>query len=127
MKTVSFKLTQDDILRYEQKIAAIDISIQNHLIDKVSDKIENLLNKTAMTALQAELLRDVSRLVMILKNVPDLDITSRRKIIFALQYFYDPDDEIPDSVSVLGFLDDAIVVKWIVDQVLVEYPEYFQA
>ena len=48
-------------------------------------------------------------------------------ILFALQYFYNPEDDIPDNVIGLGFLDDAILVRWVIDQVLVKYPEYFQA
>ncbi len=127
MKSVSFKLTPEDILRYERKIAQIDLSLINKLLENIPGKVDRLLSGTTITTLQADLLKDVSRLIMVLRNVPDLGDDVKRKIVFALQYFYDPDDEIPDSVSGLGFLDDAIVVKWIVDQVLVEYPEYFQA
>jgi hypothetical protein len=35
----------------------------------------------------------------------------RSRVIAALAYFANPDDLIPDSVPVLGFLDDAIMVE----------------
>jgi uncharacterized membrane protein YkvA (DUF1232 family) len=35
----------------------------------------------------------------------------QRKVVAALAYFSHPEDLIPDNVPVLGFLDDAIVIK----------------
>ncbi|GIS72414.1 MAG: hypothetical protein CM1200mP10_19910 [Candidatus Neomarinimicrobiota bacterium] len=43
---------------------------------------------------------------------PIQSIELGQKILFALQYFIDPDDDIPDSIPKLGFLDDAAVVRW---------------
>jgi uncharacterized membrane protein YkvA (DUF1232 family) len=54
-------------------------------------------------------------------------IELRQKILFALQYFIDPDDDIPDSIPKLGFLDDAAVVRWIVDDIIDDNIEIIQA
>lgn len=124
---VSFKLTAEDISRYERQITAIDVSIEQNLLQKIPGKINSLLNSSELTSIQASLLQDVSKLLVVLKNVPNLELRVRKRILFALQYFYTSNDEIPDNVVGLGFLDDAIVVKWIVDEVFSEYPEYFQA
>jgi uncharacterized membrane protein YkvA (DUF1232 family) len=41
-------------------------------------------------------------------NMQDAD---RQRVMSALVYFVDPKDVIPDSVEVLGFLDDAIMIE----------------
>jgi uncharacterized membrane protein YkvA (DUF1232 family) len=54
----------------------------------------------------------------------DLDEHSRRMILFALNYFVEEKDEIPDAIDLLGFLDDAVVVRWVMDELLKIHPEY---
>ena len=41
-------------------------------------------------------------------SLPDAD---RQRVLAALVYFVDPADVIPDSVPVLGYLDDAIMIE----------------
>jgi len=125
-KTVSFKLTDEDILRYEKQIAAIDLNIEDELLQKTAVKIKSIVTSGNISSIQLSLIEDVSKLVIILRKVDNLELSVKRKILFALQYFYDPEDDIPDRVTQLGFLDDAILVKWIIDPILTKYPEYFQ-
>ena len=125
-KTVSFKLTDEDIHRYEKQIAAIDLNIEDELLQKIAVKIKSIVTSGNISSIQLSLIEDVSKLVIILRKVENLEISVKRKILFALQYFYDPEDDIPDRVTQLGFLDDAIPVKWIIEPILMEYPEYFQ-
>ena len=125
-KTVSFKLTDQDIHRYEKQIAAIDLNIENELLQKIAVKIKSIVTSGNISSIQLSLIEDVSKLVIILRKVENLEVSVKRKILFALQYFYDPEDDIPDRVTQLGFLDDAILVKWIIEPILMEYPEYFQ-
>ena len=125
--SVSFKLTPADIARYERQIAEFDLSLEDELLKKIPGKVQTLLKSPDLSPIQASLVQDVFRLLLVLRNVPDLSLEVRRKILFALNYFYNPDDEIPDAVTGLGFLDDAIVVKWIVEQVFGEFPEFYRA
>ncbi|NQU26914.1 MAG: DUF1232 domain-containing protein [Candidatus Marinimicrobia bacterium] len=125
-KTVSFKLTDEDIQRYEKQIAAIDLNIEDELLQKIAVKIKSIVTSGNISSIQLSLIEDVSKLVIILRKVDNLELSVKRKILFALQYFYDPEDDIPDRVTQLGFLDDAILVKWIIDPILTKYPEYFQ-
>lgn len=126
-KSVSFKLTAEDIKRYEKQIAEIDLNIERELLQKIPYKVEALLKYGKLSSIQLSLVLDISKLIAVLGNFPDLELPLRRMILFALQYFYNPEDDIPDNVVDLGFLDDAILVRWVIDQVMVKYPEYFQA
>ena len=40
----------------------------------------------------------------------------RSQVVGALAYFANPDDLIPDDIPVLGFLDDAIMIKFVEDE-----------
>ena len=44
-----------------------------------------------------------------------MDDSIQKKILFALDYFSNVDDDIPDSIPVFGLLDDSAVIKWIVN------------
>ncbi len=124
---VSFELTSEDKSRYKEQIEKIDLSIEAELINKIPAKIQSLMQIEELSPMMTSLIQDISKLVIVLRDAPTIPDPVRRKIIFALRYFYDPEDDIPDNVTGLGFLDDAIVVKWVVDQVIVKYPDYFQA
>ena len=53
--------------------------------------------------------------------LPDED---RQRVLSALVYFCDPKDVIPDSVEVLGFLDDAIMIELCVRELKHELDAY---
>jgi uncharacterized membrane protein YkvA (DUF1232 family) len=71
-----------------------------------------------------QLVEDVDRMFSLLTSRSDLDDKSRRMILFALNYFVKEKDEIPDAIDLLGFLDDAVVVRWVMDELLTIHPEY---
>jgi uncharacterized membrane protein YkvA (DUF1232 family) len=48
----------------------------------------------------------------------------RQRVLSALHYFVDPRDIIPDTVPVLGFLDDAIMIELCVRELKVELDTY---
>ncbi|HBR86775.1 MAG TPA: hypothetical protein DEA65_02930 [Candidatus Marinimicrobia bacterium] len=60
-------------------------------------------------------------------SLQDLDDDLKRRILYALDYFVDKDDEIPDEIPDLGYLDDLVIVRYIVDQIMKDNSELFQA
>lgn len=120
-------LTEDDKKRYQIEIDEIDLDIKERLLNDAPEKINRLLKKPDLTEFQVSLLKDITILYTILKTLPNLDENMQRKIMFALKYFEDSDDEIPDDIPGIGLLDDAIVVHWIVEEIKQDYSQYFMA
>ena len=57
------------------------------------------------------LLRLDDMIAMVRDTAWALPEQDRERVLSALVYFCDPQDVIPDSVPVLGFLDDAVMIE----------------
>ncbi|MBX3727510.1 MAG: DUF1232 domain-containing protein [Xanthomonadales bacterium] len=76
--------------------------------DFVSDRMRHLVSLIAMVQDQAW-------------NLEDEDKT---RVLAALSYFSEPHDDIPDSVPVFGFLDDAIMIELVMRELRHELEAY---
>ena len=121
------QLTEKDKARYRKEIEQVDIEIEQEVMKRIPDKLELLMGLSHLDNAQLQLVQDVAKLYQFLSIYPVQSIELRQKILFALQYFIDPDDEIPDNIPKLGFLDDAAVVRWIVDDIIDDNREIIQA
>jgi hypothetical protein len=121
-----FKLTKEDIQKTEQKIDEFDLSREQYVLSVIPQKLESLI-QTNLNNFIVELVNDVSRLYNIIMSLQDLDDDLKRRILYALDYFVDKDDEIPDEIPDLGYLDDLVIVRYIVDQIMKDNSELFQA
>ena len=65
----------------------------------------------------------VSVLLNIYQTYPDLTDSIKRRIIFAISYFCNSDDDIPDIVPEIGYLDDVVVARWVIESIGKELPE----
>ncbi|MCL4750432.1 MAG: DUF1232 domain-containing protein [Myxococcales bacterium] len=57
---------------------------------------------------------------------PDYTVSwgTKAATVFALAYFVSPVDAIPDAVPVVGYLDDALVVAWVVHMLRGDIADY---
>jgi len=122
---VSFQLTQEDIIRYREQISNTLLSMEKEVLEKIPGKLQELMRVKIYSTFIVDLIRDVERLFIILTEVNHITNDVKRMIIFALSYFIKEKDEIPDSIDILGYLDDAVIVRWVVDEIKKEHPEYF--
>ena len=121
------QLTEKDKARYRKDIEKIDLEIEQEVMKCIPDKLDLLMGLSHLDNAQLQLVQDVAKLYQFLSTYPIESIELRKKILFALQYFIDPDDDIPDSIPKLGFLDDAAVVRWIVDDIIDDNREIIKA
>lgn len=76
--------------------------------DFVSDRMRHLVSLTAMV-------QDAAW---------NLDGEDKARVLAALSYFSEPHDDIPDSVPVFGFLDDAIMIELVMRELRHELEAY---
>lgn len=121
------QLTEKDITKYRQEIDNIDLSEKTEILQQSSIKINNLLSNPKLDQFQLILVQEVNALHNIITTTPNLETSIQQKIIFALKYFLQGEDEIPDDIPGVGFIDDLAVVDWVIRDIKDQYSHYFQA
>ena len=108
-------------------INQIDTSHQKSIIKVLGIKIQTMLDEGHLNSVEVELIEDVAQLAEILELYPDLPEPVIKKILFAMSYFIDENDEIPDVIPDYGYLDDVKVVGWVIDDIRVQIPKMTRA
>lgn len=118
-----FQITEEDKDHYKKIIHRIDVNNKEITIKVLGEKIQKILNHGCLNKAEVILIEDMGKLSRILEqdlNLPKLVI---QKILFAMSYFIDENDEIPDIIPEYGYLDDLTVVKWVMEDIKEGLPE----
>ena len=118
-----FQLTEEDKDRYRKLIDKIDLDSSDDVISMLNPKLDRLIASDRLNDIEIDLIKNVSVLLSIYKTYPDLTDSIRRRILFAISYFCDEDDDIPDIVPDIGYLDDAVVANWVIASISKDLPE----
>ena len=118
-----FQLTEEDKAEYQLLIDKIDLNDASKIIDMLKSKLDTMTTSKSLNSIETDLIKYVSVLLNIYQTYPDLTDLIKRRIIFALSYFCDSNDDIPDVVPEIGYLDDAVVARWVIESVGQELPE----
>ena len=125
--TDQLQLTEADKERYEKRISEIDLVNMSIVISDIPKKIERLVSNPNLLDYQIALVTDISKLLNVLVNLPDESVHLKRRILFALEYFLEEEDEIPDDSPQIGLLDDYVLVRWVVDNIMADYTEVYES
>jgi len=117
-----FKLTDDDKAHYQEMIDAIDPEKSLEITSVIGTKIKAMVNEGKLNAVEVDLIDDIAQLMGILEMHPDLPPSVVKKILFAMTYFVDENDEIPDLIPNYGYLDDIKVVEWVIEEIKGQIP-----
>ena len=118
-----FQLTEEDKVVYKLLIDKIDLNDASKIIGMLNSKLETMTTSKILNSIETDLIKYVSVLLNIYQTYPDLTDSIRRRIIFALSYFCDSNDDIPDVVPEIGYLDDAVVARWVIESIGRELPD----
>ena len=118
-----FELTDEDKAKYQLMIDKIDLSKSSEIINTLNSKLDSLIDSKKLNSIETDLIKNVSVLLNIYQTYPDLTDSIKRRIIFAISYFCNSDDDIPDIVPEIGYLDDVVVARWVIESIGKELPE----
>ena len=122
-----FQLTEEDKDQYRKLIDKIDLDSSDDIISMLSPKLDRLVASDGLNDIEIDLIKNVSVLVSIYQTYPDLTDSIRRRILFAISYFCNEDDDIPDIVPDIGYLDDAVIANWVIESISKDMPEVSKA
>ena len=118
-----FQLTEEDKAEYQLLIDKIDLNDASKIIEMLKSKLDTMTTSKSLNSIETDLIKYISVLLNIYQTYPDLTDSIKRRIIFALSYFCDSNDDIPDIVPEIGYLDDAVVARWVIESVGRELPD----
>ena len=93
--TKLFQITEEDKAHYKELIDKIDPARKDSIIKILGIKIQTILDEGNINAVEAELIEDITHLVKILELHVNLPESIIKRILFAMSYFIDENDEIP--------------------------------
>lgn len=125
---VTFELSDKD-LRYFRKVMREARDSARHLDESViigaaRDLLEHVKKSEVPVFVSDRLLKMRPMIDMLLDDEWQLKGADRERVLSALAYFNEPQDLIPDHVPGFGFMDDAIMVQLVVDELRPELDAY---
>ncbi len=117
-----FQITKEDKDHYKKIIQKIDVNNKEIIIKVLGEKIHKILNHGNLNKAEVILIEDMGKLSRILNENLDLPKLVIQKILFAMSYFIDENDEIPDVIPEYGYLDDLTVVNWVMKEIQKKLP-----
>ena len=103
-----FQITEEDKDHYKKIINQIDINNKDVIIKVLEEKIQIMFDDGNV---EIELIESMKKLVNILSTHVGLPKQVIQEILFAMSYFIDENDEIPDVIPDFGYLDDITVAN----------------
>ena len=122
-----FQITEQDKTNYQKIIQQIDVDNKEIIIKILGEKVQEIINHGDLNRAELILIEDMGKLSSILERNMDLPKLVTQKILFAMSYFIDEDDDIPDVIPEYGYLDDVSVVNWIMEDIQGQLPEAAKA
>ena len=116
---VTFELKESDIEHFRDVMRKAQSGAKQLSEQEILENAKSLSRdiKVEMPAFVTERIVKLNTLVAMIEDdewkIPEEE---RSDVLSALAYFSDPEDLVPDHIPVLGFLDDAIMIELVVEE-----------
>jgi uncharacterized membrane protein YkvA (DUF1232 family) len=115
---ISFELSDKDLRYFREVLQKVRKGRSAEKEDVILREATSLLEEVQRTDAPQFVQNRIAQLSKLISMLEDedwrLEGEDRKRVLNALAYFADPDDLIPDRVPGLGYLDDAIMVELVV-------------
>lgn len=128
--TIKFELGDEDLehfvtLAQEAQAAAVEQGLSPGTIVEGARQVFEVADRESTPRFIAERLRKLGTLVRMVDDAEwQLPEEDTERVLSAMCYFSNPDDLIPDRIPGVGFLDDAIMVDLMVENLSAEIASY---
>jgi len=116
---VTFELQESDLEHFRDVMRKAQSGAEKLSEKEILENAKNLSKdiKVEIPAFVTERISKLNTLVAMIEDdewkIPDEE---RSDVLSALAYFSDPEDLVPDHIPVLGFLDDAIMIELVAEE-----------
>ena len=116
---VTFELKESDLEYFRHVMRASKSGAKNLTEAEILANAKSLSKdiQVDVPLFVSERIKKLATLVAMIEDsewkIPDQE---RADVLSALTYFSDPEDLVPDHIPVLGFLDDAIMIELVVEE-----------
>ncbi len=126
---ITFTLSDRDLQHFQQVIDRAKSAMKHdHSAQEIEQAAKQLIIDSRAKGLPDFIADRLAKLQVLIDMLGDgewqLGEVEREHILSAMMYFCDPDDLIPDDVPGLGFLDDAIYVELMIQELKSEIGSY---
>jgi uncharacterized membrane protein YkvA (DUF1232 family) len=125
---VTFDLTDNDLKYFRRVMKEVRAKHKNSSEQEILDACRALIEGISATRAPDFVRSRVEKLSVLIEMLEDTEWRiggrDRERVVRGMAYFAEPDDMIPDKVPVLGFLDDAIMVELVVNELVHEIDAY---
>jgi uncharacterized membrane protein YkvA (DUF1232 family) len=126
--TVSFQLSDRDLKYFRDLMRGAKEGSAARDSAKIFESARKLLNEMKSNEVPDFVRERMEKLDLLFQMVEDsewrLEGQDRSRVIYAMAYLADPVDAIPDQIPGLGFLDDAIMVELVCQDLRHELEAY---
>ncbi len=127
---INFELSDADLEHFRTLMkAAID---KNSSLDDqdILEKAQNLVNEMEQASLPDFVKTRMESLASLISAVQDdewkMPEDEKADIMLSLRYFSEPHDLVPDDIPVLGYIDDAIMIELVIQDMSLDLKAYRQ-
>ncbi len=111
-----FTLTEDNKKKFQKQVDKIGNNDESKVKNNISEEIQKLEEKVAKKpSHKIQSLIDNTKLLSEILNNKEFPLSdsSKKWIVFGLGYLVSDVDLIPDAIPGIGYLDDAMIISWV--------------